>query len=147
MDFIRPESLAGLFGDAYKKLPDDWHRAREALAKIIILLPLWMSGTPLNQLEAAYLARTDKLGRCEYARHFVSRIVPEIAFLAGLPARLLITRGKHNALPPALQTVLATLYQVSESVTLAGIPESVLKDDSRWRTEEVRHAHSASGRF
>jgi superfamily II DNA/RNA helicase len=73
MDFIRPESLEGLFGDAYKKLPDDEHRAGEALAKIVILLPLWMSGAPLNQLEAAYLASTDKLGRCEYARHRLDR--------------------------------------------------------------------------
>ncbi len=109
MDFIRPESLEGLFGDAYKKLPDDEHRAREALAKIVILLPLWMSGAPLNQLEAAYSASTDKLGRCEHARHFVSRVVPEIAFLAGLPARLVVARGKHIAAPPLVQTVLATL--------------------------------------
>ena len=55
------------------------------------------------------MARADKLGRCEYARHFVSRIVPEIAFLTGLPVRLLTARGKHTAAPPALQTVLATL--------------------------------------
>jgi hypothetical protein len=109
MDFIRPESLEGLFGESYKRLTDDEHRAREALAKIVILLPLWMSGTPVNQLEAAYLERADKLGRCEYARHFVSRIVPEIAFFAGLPVRLLIARGKHLGAPPAVRTVLATL--------------------------------------
>ena len=112
MDFIRPESLEGLFGESYKKLPNDEHRAREALAKIVVLLPLWMSGVPLCQLEAAYLGRTDKLGRCEYARYFVSRIVPEIAFLTGLPARLFIARGKHVVTPPALHTVLATLGSI-----------------------------------
>ena len=109
MDLIRPESLEGLFGDQYKKLPSDEHRARAALAKIIVLLPLWMSGAPLCQLEAAFLGRTKKLGRCEYARYFVARIVPDVAFMAGLPARLLTARAKYAGHPHALSTVLATL--------------------------------------
>ncbi len=109
MDLVRPESLEGLFGDKYKKLPGDQARAEQALKAIALLLPLWMSGVPLFQLEAAFLGSSSNLGRCEYARHFVSRIVPELAFVAALPARLLTTRAKQAGPPPPLPAVLATL--------------------------------------
>jgi hypothetical protein len=109
MDLVRPESLEGLFGEHYKKLPSDSHRAQQALDAVVLLLPLWMSGVPLCQLEAAILERPDRLGRCEYARHFVSRIVPDLAFMGGLPANLLTARGKQAGDPTPLRTVLATL--------------------------------------
>jgi superfamily II DNA/RNA helicase len=109
MDIVRPESLEGLFGEAYKKLPSDVERAGQGVSAISLLLPLWMSGVPLCKLEAEFLARADKLGRCEYARHFVSRIVPDLSFLAGLPARLLAARAKQSADPAPLRAVIATL--------------------------------------
>jgi hypothetical protein len=109
MDLVRPESLEGLFGDKYKQLPSDVERAKQALPAIALLLPLWMSGAPLCKLEAAFLRRADKLGKCEYARHFVSRIVPDLSFLAGLPARLLAARAKLIEAPAPLRTVIATL--------------------------------------
>lgn len=112
MEVVRPESLEGLYGEQYKKLPTDTHRAQQALNAIGRLLPLWMSGAPLCRLEAAYLERTDQLDRCEHARHFVSRIVPELAFVAGLPARLLTVRGKQAGNPPVLPTVLVTLGSI-----------------------------------
>jgi superfamily II DNA/RNA helicase len=109
MEVVRPESLEGLFGEDYKKLPSDLRRAEKALSAISLLLPLWMSGVPLCKLEAEFRARTDNLGRCEYARHFVSRIVPDLSFLAGLPARLLAARAKQAADAATLRTVIATL--------------------------------------
>lgn len=68
-----------------------------------------MSGAPLCDLEAKFLNRSDKLGRCIHARHFVSRIVPELAFLVSLPARLIVARDKKSEDPKPLRTVLATL--------------------------------------
>jgi hypothetical protein len=112
MELVRPENLEGLFGTKYKKLPSDAHRAQQALSAIGRLLPLWMSGAPLCDLEAAFLGSVEKLGRCEYARHFVSRVVPDLAFIAGLPARLLIARGKQASGLPTVSTVLATLGSV-----------------------------------
>ncbi|MES0041475.1 DEAD/DEAH box helicase [Mesorhizobium sp. M0091] len=109
MDLVRPESLEGLFGDKYKKLATDADRAAVALPAISALVPLWMSGVPLRDLEIAFLGPSKKLGRCEYARHFVSRIVPDLAFVAGLPARLLAARAKESEDPTALTTVLSTL--------------------------------------
>jgi hypothetical protein len=109
MDLVRPESLEGLFGEAYKKLPNDVERAKQALSAISILLPLWMSGAPLCKLEAEFLSSANGLGRCEHARQFVSRVVPDLAFLAGLPARLLTARAKQSGYPVPQRTVLATL--------------------------------------
>src|SRR3546814_11482188 len=104
MDLVRPESLQGLFGDKYKKLPTDADRAAVALPAVALLLPLWMSGVPLRELEAAFLPSGKKLGRCEYARHFVSRIVPGLAFIAGLPTRLLPARAKAAEEPLVMRT-------------------------------------------
>jgi hypothetical protein len=87
LDLVRPESLEGLFGDQYKRLPSDTDRAQHALAKLASLWPSWMSGLPLSHLEVEFLRRTDRLGFCEHARHFVSRIVPDLAFLAEACAR------------------------------------------------------------
>jgi hypothetical protein len=69
-----------------------------------------MAGVPLCEIEATHLERPDRLGKCEYARHFASRVVPDLAFLAGLPAQLLTARAKSsgNTSQP-LHTVLATL--------------------------------------
>ena len=69
-----------------------------------------MAGVPLCQIEAAHVERTDGLGKCEYARHFASRVVPDLAFLAGLPAQLLTARAKSAGdSPQPLRAVLATL--------------------------------------
>jgi superfamily II DNA/RNA helicase len=110
MELVRPESLEGLFGGEYKELPNAEQRAIHALAAIKNLLPLWMSGVPLCQIEAAHVHKSDGLGKCECARHFASRVIPDLAFLAGLPAQLLTARAKitgHTLQP--LRTVLATL--------------------------------------
>jgi hypothetical protein len=101
MELVRPESLEGLFGEQFKKLPTDEHRAEQALNAIVGLLPLWMSGAPLCELEVAFLGRTERLGRCEHARHFASRIVPDLAFTAGL--------SKQAGDTTPLATVFATL--------------------------------------
>jgi hypothetical protein len=110
LELVRPESLEGLLGDKYKRLPNDEKRAPLALAAVNQLLPLWMAGVPLCEIEAAYLGRKENLGRCEHARQFVSRVVPDLAFLAGLPARLLTARAKsaRGEMSP-LHTVLTTL--------------------------------------
>jgi hypothetical protein len=114
LELARPESLEGLFGEAYKRLPTDEARALQALAMIRRILPVWMSGAPVRDIEAAIQGKTTGLGYCETARHFVTRIVPDLAFVAGLPARLLLAR--HAALnpddPAEIPTILATLGSI-----------------------------------
>jgi hypothetical protein len=109
MDLVRPDSLEELFGDRYKKLRNDTERAQHALRVIAKLWPLWMSGVPLCRLEEEFLARPDRLGHCENARRFVSRVVPDLAFVSALPARLLAARRKAAGEDTAIPTVLATL--------------------------------------
>ena len=113
-ELVRPESLEGLFGDAYKKLPTDDARAIQALAMIRMILPVWMSGAPVRDIEAAIQGRTIRLGYCETARHFVTRVASDLGFVAGLPSRLLLAR--HAATTPddaaEVSTTLATLGSI-----------------------------------
>jgi hypothetical protein len=112
MDLVRPDSLEELFGDKYKKLPNEAERAQHALPVIAKLWPLWMSGVPLCRLEEEFLGHPDKLGHCENARRLVSRVVPDLAFVSALPARLLAARRKASGDDTAIPTVLATLGRI-----------------------------------
>jgi hypothetical protein len=109
LEFVRPENLENLLGDKYKKLATDKDRAAMALPKIAQLWPLWMSGIPLCKIEAAFLGKLTGLGQCRHARHFATRIAGDLAFFAGLPARLLTARAKAANVTPTTPTVLATL--------------------------------------
>jgi hypothetical protein len=115
LDLVRPENLDGLFGGAYTKLQSDEERGQHVLPTIRKLLPLWMSGIPLSEIERAHLG-IDNIGLCKYARHFVLRVVPDLAFIAGLPSRLLNARAKsqqdENEPIPAILTVLETLQAI-----------------------------------
>ena len=72
---------------------------------IAALLAQWMNGAPLNVMETSYPKGGDK-SRCEYSRHFVLRIVPDLAFVAGLSARLFAAKNEEDTPIPI---VLATL--------------------------------------
>lgn len=108
-EFIRPQNVEGLFGEDYKKLTHDASRGAFALPMIKRLLPVWMAGDPLCRLEESYLSRTTGLRECRKARHFVSRVVPELAFLAGLPRLLLAARRKAASDETPVPAVLAAL--------------------------------------
>jgi superfamily II DNA/RNA helicase len=115
LDLVRPENFDGLFGEPYKQLETDTERGGYALPTLRVLLPIWMSGVSLSEIERRHLG-SDNVGLCKYARHFVLRIVPDLAFVAGLPARLLMARAKAQInegeeLPP-LPTIIATLQAV-----------------------------------
>jgi hypothetical protein len=114
LELVRPESLEGLFGEAYKKLPTDEARALQALEMIRRILPVWMSGAPVRDIEWAIQGKATGLGYCETARHFVTRVAPDLAFVAGLPARLLLAR--HAATTPddpaEIPTILAALGSI-----------------------------------
>ena len=114
MDLVRPESLEGLFGDAYKKLPSDEARALQALDLIEKVVPVWMSGAPLCQIEEIAAGKSTKLGFCSTARHFALRVAPDLAFLGGLPAQLLLARQAATApdKEPFIPLVLATLGSI-----------------------------------
>lgn len=115
LDFVRPENLEGLFGEAYKKLPSDEERGRQGLAALLKILPLWMSARPLCEIERHYTGTQD-VGNCKFARQFALRIVQDLAFVAGLPARILVARNAANDLEGKptfpVPTVLSTLAAI-----------------------------------
>lgn len=105
LELVRPENVEGLFTGDYKKLQTDQERGAFAMPVIADMLQKWMAGLPLNVIETSH-PKEDAV-KCEYSRHFVLRIVPDLAFVAGLPARLLAAQnGDEDATFPI---TLATL--------------------------------------
>jgi hypothetical protein len=112
LSLVRPESLEEMFGRLYKSLANDEARGEHALFWLRKLWPIWMSGVPLCELEKAFLGRSTNLKQCRNARQFAARLVPDLAFLAGLPGRLLATRLRAAGDETPVPTVLATLSGV-----------------------------------
>ncbi|PWE50766.1 helicase [Thioclava sp. NG1] len=109
---VRPESLEEMFGNHYKGLPDDRARGEYALSWLRQLWPIWMSGSPLCDIERAFLGAGANLEKCKNARHFVLRLVPDLSFLAGIPGRLLAARLRAAADETPIPLVLSTLSRV-----------------------------------
>lgn len=106
---FRPDSLGDLFGTEYRKLDSDADRIAFALPKLKLLMLRWMAGNPLSRIEQALGTPADKLGTCDGARKFVLRIVPELAYLFGLPLLILQSQIKRSLAPAAIPAALSQL--------------------------------------
>lgn len=118
LEIMRPENLDGFFGGEFDKLTDA-EKGREALPVIAGFLEQWMLGKPLKEVEAQYPDGGDAV-KCKRARHFVLRMVPDLAFFAGLPARLMaareLSKGSEPApLPIVISTLAATVREGCEN--------------------------------
>lgn len=82
---LRRGSLESLLGKEYKELTSDAARGSHALGLLLPLLDLWMAGEPLNRLQTE-VSPGAPLKKCEKAREFALRIVPELAYLFSLPS-------------------------------------------------------------
>lgn len=105
-EIMRPENVDEFFGTKFGKLSVD-NKAAHALPIIRDCLAVWMSGAPLKDIEVKY-PDGDSV-RCKHARHFVLRMVPDLAFFAGLPARLLAARQTDKNEEEPLSIALSTL--------------------------------------
>ena len=85
---FRRQNLIRLFGRSYKTCETDQARAELVLPILKEMTWLWMKGKPLSELEAATGTEEGKLKTCDKARRFVVSIVPDLAYLFGLPALL-----------------------------------------------------------
>jgi superfamily II DNA/RNA helicase len=85
---IRRESLEGLLGTKYKNLGEDSERGRYALPYLVQLLGRWMAGDTLADIERAFGTQEHLIGKCETAREFVLRVVPELAYAFGLAGQV-----------------------------------------------------------
>lgn len=106
---LRRGSLEGLLGSKFKKLTTDDERSSMTLPVLRRLLGKWLAGRTLAQIEQAYGTPAAKLGKCENAREFVLRTVPELAYAFGLPAlvarSLLAEDGEDAELAATLTTL------------------------------------------
>lgn len=134
LHLIRPNDIEGLFGKDYRAIYGNAAKAKVALPQIRPLLTAWMAGKPLCELERAIGTKEHLIKTCETARHFAVRLVPDLAFVAGLPARILAARavaaGGEAAMPIVLQTLSGVVRKGCAS------PEQLanalhLKEDSR----------------
>ena len=103
---IRQESLEGIFGSPYKKLESDEAKGLYAVGAFEHLLPAWMAGATLATLEQIAGTAPNRIGKCETAREFVLRIVPELAYLYGIVPQLYTTLFPTG---PGVPIALATL--------------------------------------
>lgn len=86
---IRPSTLDAVLNKEYKALNDDVERGQYILNYATAPLRSWMAGSTLAEIEIAFGTEVTKLGKCESARDFVIRIVPELAFVFGLPLQII----------------------------------------------------------
>ncbi len=93
---VRNENLEGLFGKAYKLLDNDEDRGNYALPHLARLLNCWMEGGSLAELELSYGTKKESVGKCENARKFVLRLVPDLAYIFGLPAQVFQSMYKDS---------------------------------------------------
>lgn len=108
---IRPENLSEFFGKKYEELTDDIQRGKFALPVIKDFLLLWLTGEPLCKLESTYPEKPD-MKHCKHARHFALRLVPDLAFVAGLPARIMTVKNQKLEEPFSIPVALETLASV-----------------------------------
>jgi len=106
---IRPNDIEGLFGTDYRKLEGDRKKAKKALPVIKALLDAWMEGKPLCDLERAIGTAEKDIKTCETARHFAVRLAADLAFVAGLPARILAAKATAAGEEPSMPITLLTL--------------------------------------
>ena len=109
---IRREGLEGIFGSPYRALEDDAAKGLYAVEAFERLLPAWMAGATLAALEEVAGTRADRLGKCETAREFALRIVPELAYIFGILPQLYMTLFSMEAVVPiALATLGAAVRE------------------------------------
>lgn len=147
-ELIRPENIAGLFGEEYKKLETDRERAEYALPSVKFLLSGWLSGISLSEIEKQY-QREDDVGLCKTARHFALRVVPDLAFVGGLPAQLLRAKALHEGGDPAtipMPTVIAVLpsiiHEGCDSVETVATRLNLTRTWSRTKSREQHEKYA-----
>lgn len=82
---VREDGLETLFGKTYKDLADDQAKSIFAINRIEPLLMSWIAGNTLYQIECAFGTDPKKTKKCDNARDFVLKIIPDLAYIASLP--------------------------------------------------------------
>lgn len=68
-----------------------------------------MAGSSLAEIERAFGTAEARLGKCAAAREFVLRIIPEFAYIFGLPAQIYRAMRTNQGVPDDSPVALRTL--------------------------------------
>ena len=96
---LRRGGLETLLGREFGRLDDDGARGRFALPALKGLSREWMAGSTLAEIELGFGTAAGRLGKCKAARVFVLRIVPDLAYLFGLPSQVIRASDTATDLP------------------------------------------------
>lgn len=146
MHLIRPNDIEGLFGKDYREIDGNAAKAKVALLEIRPLLTAWMAGKPLCELERAIGTKEHLIKTCETARHFAVRLVPDLSFVAGLPARIIAAKATAADEEPVIPSTLQTLSGVvrkgcasPEQLANAVLLKSESRPRARAKFTEIEH--------
>ncbi|HDS1824801.1 DEAD/DEAH box helicase [Stenotrophomonas maltophilia] len=92
---VRKGNLEGLFEKDFARLSSDQERGQWAIPRLQELLLMWMEGKSLMEMEVSQAIGASSAGKCKCSRIFVLRVVPDLAFIFGLPEQLI--RAKRRA--------------------------------------------------
>jgi hypothetical protein len=129
---VRRETMESFFGKNYRILRDDGERGEYAVPKIFELLKLWLAGSPLVDIERLYGTQESKFGHCDKAREFALRVVPDMAYVFGLPAQVVRfleeAQGLESAVSPSTSMLSACIrngFDRVEKLALSQLMEGV----------------------
>lgn len=137
---LRVGSRSALTG-APEELGDWDSPGEEVIDAVRDLLPLWMAGATLKQIQAAGIERqlASEDQHLEFARKFVLRVVPDLAYLFSLPALILDQRSTFGLSPElADDDALRYLAQCVE-LGVDTISKARVLDNDRATTRHQAH--------
>ena len=99
---MRPSTVVSVLSKSIDGFETDSNKAARAIKKIREIMPLWIAGNPLNEIEA--LISSKRPGKCDSAREWALRFIPELAYFFGLITQAfqrnrLATTGTETDLP------------------------------------------------
>lgn len=113
---VRGQGLETLFGKPYTTLTDDEQRGLYALARLEPMLLLWIAGGTLYDIECNFGTLPNKTKKCDNARDFVLRIVPDLAYLASLPELVRKEIGDSSAVTLSFSLLSGCVREGLDSV-------------------------------
>jgi hypothetical protein len=143
---FRPTTINELFDGSFAAKTDSTDRAKTALPTLRNLTRLWMRAEPLSALQLAMGTDPKKLKACVDARRFALRVVPELAYLFGLPSFLLKRKASETSeepaeLPAALAKLGTCVRQGYRSVEYAALAYSMRSEKLSRRQVHEQFTH------
>ena len=90
------ENLERMLDKRYGKIISKEHKSKYIIWVIRNVTHLWMSGEPLCEIESNMPGDKAGKAKCEGARIFVLRVIPDLSFLASLPGQLISAKLRYE---------------------------------------------------